>query len=151
VFLVVEDLVPRPEGGEAGLRIDECRPILGNSCLECGASEECPNRRLGPRVVVGREFPAPGPLGREVGVGWSGVVSHSDSMDVVRRPERLIRLRNRHSAFNGKFRVLDLADCRLRLAWFSAGERYVLDVVSASKESSVESVDSLGHVERVRL
>jgi hypothetical protein len=63
---------------------------------------------------------------------------------LVRRPERLIRLRNRHPAFDGKFRVLDLADCQLRLAWFSAGERCVLDVDFASKESSVESVDSLG-------
>jgi sucrose phosphorylase len=78
-------------------------------------------------------------------------VSVAADKDVVRRLERLIRLRNRHPAFDGKFRVLDSADRRLRLAWFSAGERCVLDVDFVSKQSSVESVDSLGHIERVSL
>lgn len=68
--------------------------------------------------------------------------------DVVRRLERLIRLRNRHPAFDGEFRVLDSAESRLRLAWSLGGEKCVLDIDFASNQSSVESLDALGHVER---
>jgi len=71
--------------------------------------------------------------------------------DVVRRLERLIRLRNRHPAFDGEFRVFDSAESRLRLAWSLGGEECVLDVDFASNQSSVESVDALGHVERFSL
>jgi len=80
-----------------------------------------------------------------------GEIRVAADKDVVHRLERLIRLRNRHPAFDGEFRVLDSADSRLRLAWFSGGEKCVLDVDFVSKQSSVESVDSLGHIERVSL
>jgi sucrose phosphorylase len=78
-------------------------------------------------------------------------ISAAADTDVVRRLERLIRLRNSHPAFDGAFRVLDSADRRLRLAWSSGSGEIVLDVDFASKQSSVESVDSMGHVERVSL
>jgi len=78
-------------------------------------------------------------------------ISVAADMDVVRRLQRLIRLRNSHPAFDGEFRVLDSAESRLRLAWSLGGEECVLDVDFASKRSSVEKVDSLGHIESVSL
>lgn len=80
-----------------------------------------------------------------------GEIGAAADKDVVRRLERLIRLRNANPAFDGEFRVLDSADSRLRLAWSSGGEECVLDVDFASKQASVESVDSQGHLERVSL
>lgn len=71
--------------------------------------------------------------------------------DVVRRLERLIRLRNTHPAFDGEFRVLDSADGRLRLAWSSDGQECVLDVDFASMECRVTTSDLQGQVRRVRL
>jgi len=71
--------------------------------------------------------------------------------EVVRRLERLIRLRNSHPAFDGEFRVLESADTRLRLGWSSGVEKCALEVDFASNQSSVETVDSRGHVGRVRL
>jgi sucrose phosphorylase len=71
--------------------------------------------------------------------------------DVVRRLERLIRLRNTHPAFDGEFCVLDSADGRLRLAWSSDGQECVLDVDFASMECRVTTSDLQGQVRRVRL
>ena len=71
--------------------------------------------------------------------------------DVVRRLDRLIRLRNTHPAFDGEFRVLDSDDSRLRLAWSLGGQDCVLDVDFASMESSVTCGDSQGEPQRIRL
>ncbi|MGA3057055.1 MAG: sucrose phosphorylase, partial [Candidatus Limnocylindrales bacterium] len=71
--------------------------------------------------------------------------------DVVRRLERLIRLRNGHPALDGEFRVLDSADSRLRLAWSKGREDCVLDVDFVSMQSSVECLDAQGHLGRVDL
>ncbi len=71
--------------------------------------------------------------------------------DVVRRLERLIRLRNTHPAFDGEFRVLDSADSRLRLAWSSDGQECELDVDFASMECRVTTSDPQGQVLSVRL
>lgn len=71
--------------------------------------------------------------------------------DVVRRLKRLIRLRNRHPAFDGEFRVLDSADNQLRLAWSKGAEDCILDVDFGSMQSSVQCVDALGHVAHVKL
>ena len=70
---------------------------------------------------------------------------------VVRRLERLIRLRNTHPAFDGEFRILDSADTRLRLAWSKEGEGCVLDVDFVSLNSTIECVDGAGQVEHLRL
>ena len=70
---------------------------------------------------------------------------------VVRRLERLIRLRNTHPAFDGEFRILDSADTRLRLAWSKEGEGCVLDVDFVSLNSTIECVDAAGQVEQLRL
>ena len=77
--------------------------------------------------------------------------SAAANKDVVRRLERLIRLRNGHPAFDGEFRVLDSADSRLRLAWSKGREDCVLDVDFVSMQSSVECVDAQGHLGRVDL
>jgi sucrose phosphorylase len=71
--------------------------------------------------------------------------------DVVRRLDWLIRLRNQHPAFDGEFRVLDSDAGRLRLAWSKDGDSCALDVDFVSMSSSVESMDALGHVQRVSL
>ena len=71
--------------------------------------------------------------------------------DVVRRLDRLIRLRNALPAFDGEFRVVDSADSRLRLAWSLGGEECVLDVDLVSKQSTVECIDLQGHAERIGL
>ena len=71
--------------------------------------------------------------------------------DVVQRLERLIRLRNRHPAFDGEFRVLDSDPGRLRLAWSKDGTSCVLEVDFVAMSSSVEDIDALGQVRRVSL
>jgi sucrose phosphorylase len=71
--------------------------------------------------------------------------------DVVRRLERLIRLRNTHPAFDGEFRVLDSAENRLVLAWSADDAECVLDVDLASVKSIVRCVDSQGRIENVSL
>ena len=70
---------------------------------------------------------------------------------VVRRLERLIRLRNAHPAFDGEFRVLDTADSRLGLAWSLGDAQCVLDVDFAEMKSSVRCVDARGQVEQISL
>ncbi len=71
--------------------------------------------------------------------------------DVVQRLDRLIRLRNRHPAFDGKFRVLNSAESRLRLEWSSDGQECVLDVDFVSMKSRVDCMDAQGHVQRLSL
>jgi sucrose phosphorylase len=78
-------------------------------------------------------------------------ITTAANKDVVRRLDRLIRLRNGHPAFDGEFRVLDSDDSRLRLAWSKGGEDCVLDVDFVSMQSGVECVDAHGHVEHVIL
>ena len=73
------------------------------------------------------------------------------NQDVVRRLERLIRLRNAQPAFDGEFRVLDSDDSRLRLAWSKGREACALDVDFVSMQSSVECVDAEGRQERFDL
>lgn len=71
--------------------------------------------------------------------------------DVVRRLERLIRLRNAHPAFDGRFRVVDAVDGRLGLAWSSDDAECVLDVDFGSMKSTVTCINSRGQVEHVSL
>jgi sucrose phosphorylase len=71
--------------------------------------------------------------------------------EVVRRLDRLIRLRNAQPAFDGEFRVLDSDSSKLRLAWSMDGDGCVLDVDFVSMRSSVECLDALGHMERLSL
>ena len=71
--------------------------------------------------------------------------------DVVRRLERLIRLRNTQPAFDGEFRVLDSDDTRLRLAWSLGVEECALEVDLVSMASSVTTRDAQGRVELAHL
>lgn len=71
--------------------------------------------------------------------------------DVVRRLERLIRLRDTHPAFDGEFRVLESSASCLGLAWSSGVAQCVLDVDFASMKSVVKCVDTQGRVEQIRL
>jgi hypothetical protein len=78
-------------------------------------------------------------------------ISAAANQDVVRRLDRLIRLRNGHSAFDGEFRVLESDDSRLRLAWSKGRENCALDVDFVSMQSSVKCVDAQGNLGRVIL
>ncbi len=69
LLLAAEGLLPSPAVGKASRRSEECLRVVKIFGLKPAAAGECSNRRVGPRLVVGREFPAPRPPGRTAGVG----------------------------------------------------------------------------------
>jgi sucrose phosphorylase len=81
----------------------------------------------------------------------AGEIEAAVQTEVVRRLERLIRLRNEHPAFDGEFRVLDSDATTLRLSWSNDNDSCVLDVDFASLSTTVESVDESGDVRRFSL
>ena len=70
---------------------------------------------------------------------------------IVRRLERLIRIRNSHPAFDGGFEVLPLSDNRLRLARTLGDQACWLEVDFRSGQSVVEMTNARGARERFSL
>lgn len=70
---------------------------------------------------------------------------------VVKRLERLIRLRNSHSAFDGRFEASLVDRQRLRLSWQKGADRCVLDVCVSPPHSVVELTTAAGARETIEL
>jgi sucrose phosphorylase len=81
----------------------------------------------------------------------AGEIAAAAGTEVVRRLDRLIRLRNTLPAFDGEFHVLESDASTLRLSWTKDGDSCVLEVDFVSMSSRVESFDVLGHVQWIDL
>jgi sucrose 6(F)-phosphate phosphorylase len=78
-------------------------------------------------------------------------IRRATQREVVRRLDRLIRLRNSHPAFEGRFAVEPVGDFGLKLAWRAEAQSAELTVDFRSFESRVTMTDAAGRTETLAL